>query len=122
MAQAERQREERARGGRNGDRRGKGKRAAAAAEYEFTPYTCMCINALSVAFAIAGGALRVGLTRDKGALALGCYYGDDYATEYVRPSEDILHAVTEIAAAWLPGGEADLQYGFNAVTPRQQER
>lgn len=122
MAQVERQREERGRGRGDAGKRGKGKRAAATTEYEFTPYTAHCINALAVAFAIGGGALRIGLTRDKGALALGCYYGDDYATEYIRPTEDILHAVTEIAEAWLPGGSADLQYGFNAVTTHDQAR
>lgn len=50
------------------------------------------------------GALRIGLTRDGGALALGMYLGDDYVTEYVRPSEDFYTALQEIAAAWITDG------------------
>lgn len=49
-----------------------------------------------------GGALRLGVTRDGGAYALGVYLGDDYATEYIRPSEDFATAVDEIASAWMP--------------------
>lgn len=36
-----------------------------------------------------GGALRLGYTRDGGAYAIGVYFGDEYWTDYVRPSEDI---------------------------------
>lgn len=36
-----------------------------------------------------GGAIRFGYTRDGGAYALGLYYGDEYTTEYCRPSEDL---------------------------------
>lgn len=36
-----------------------------------------------------GGAIRLGLTRDGGALAVGIYgLGGDPTTEYLRPSDD----------------------------------
>lgn len=37
----------------------------------------------------AGGATRVGLTRDRGALAIGIYLDEDYVTEYIRPGESV---------------------------------
>lgn len=120
MAQVERQREERGRGSKASQQRGRGKRPAASATYALSGDAAMCVAALAMAFAASGGALRIGLTRDKGALALGCYIGDDYATEYIRPSEDILTAVTEIAEAWLPDGATELQYGFQALNPPQE--
>jgi hypothetical protein len=55
----------------------------------------LCIGA-----ALQGGAVRVGLSRDLGVLALGIYKGDDYKTEYVRPEEDLAQAVREISQAW----------------------
>lgn len=55
---------------------------------------------LAIGAALSGAALRIGLTRDSGALALGVYNGDDYGTEYVRPSEDLGHQVREISLAW----------------------
>lgn len=61
------------------------------------------LAALLIVAAEGGGAVRVGYTRDGGALALGCYAGEDYATEYVKPSEDFLAAVMEIVEAWWPG-------------------
>lgn len=54
------------------------------------------------------GALRIGFTRDGGALALGVYQGEDYATEYVRPAEEFGKAIEEIAAAWIDGGDLRL--------------
>jgi len=51
-----------------------------------------------------GGAFRVGLTRDGGAVALGVYAGDEYGTEYIRPSEDFQTALREIADAWFQNG------------------
>lgn len=56
--------------------------------------------ALIIGHALQGGAVRVGLTRDEGALAIGVYQGDKYGTEYVRPSEDLGQAVREIAQDW----------------------
>lgn len=38
--------------------------------------------------ATLGGALRIGATRDGGALAVGYYLDGDTWTEYVRPQED----------------------------------
>lgn len=55
---------------------------------------------LCIGLAMAGGACRVGLTRDGGALALGVYLGEEYGTEYVKPDEDLGTAVREIALAW----------------------
>ena len=56
--------------------------------------------ALILGHALQGGAIRVGLTRDEGALAIGVYQGDNYGTEYVRPTEDLGQAVREIALDW----------------------
>lgn len=117
MAQVERQREERGRNGRGAKSGGRGKRADATARYELSADHLMHLAALTHAFATSGGAVRIGLTRDGGALAIGCYAGDDYGTEYVRPSEDIGRAVAEIAEAWLPDGVTALQYGYNALQP-----
>jgi len=60
--------------------------------------------ALLVVAAKSGGAVRVGYTRDGGAYALGCYAGEDYATEYVKPQEDFADALREIVGAWFPDG------------------
>jgi hypothetical protein len=53
-----------------------------------------------VGAAISQCAVRVGLTRDGGALALGIYAGDEYGVEYVRPDEDLAAAVREISLGW----------------------
>lgn len=55
---------------------------------------------LAIGAAMVGGALRIGHTRDGGALALGVYLGEDYGTEYVRPDEDLAQAVREISLGW----------------------
>jgi hypothetical protein len=55
---------------------------------------------LVVGASLTGGAIRVGLSRDGGALALGVYKGEEYGTEYVRPNEDLGMAVREIILAW----------------------
>lgn len=70
------------------------------ASYElvaYSPYLAAIIVATESA-----GALRLGLTRDGGAFAIGCYAGDDYATEYIRPNEDWETAWYDIVAAWWP--------------------
>jgi hypothetical protein len=59
--------------------------------------------ALVRALVSQGGCLRIGQTRDGGAWALGVYLGDDYATEYIRPSEDFGGGIGEIAEAWGVG-------------------
>lgn len=102
MGQQERAREERSANKREKAKEKRGRRATSSGTYDLRGVHWVTMAALIVAFAEAGGALRVGLTRDLGALALGCYMDDDYATEYVRPQEDFLAAATEIAEAWLP--------------------
>ena len=88
----------------NERRKGKGrsKRATAQTDYEVSLDTLKELAALVKVIADAGGAIRIGKTRDGGALALGIYMGDDYATEYVRPSEDIREAIEDIVAGWVP--------------------
>jgi hypothetical protein len=50
----------------------------------------------------SAGALRLGVTRDGGAFAVGCYAGEDYKTEYIRPDEDWEQAWYDIVEAWWP--------------------
>lgn len=76
----------------------------------------VAIAAIITAFAEAGGAIRVGFTRDGGAYAFGCYCGDDYATEYVRPDEDLVTALAEIAALWLPEHPEAFHEAYNAYS------
>lgn len=59
------------------------------------------VAALCIVMARHDGAVRIGVTRDGGAIAFGMYRGDDYATEYIRPNEDTAKSLDEIAAAWL---------------------
>lgn len=87
---------------RNSTTRRGPKRDGAAAEYPLTGVVMAEVVALCIHFALLGGAIRFGLTRDKGALAIGCYLGDDVGTEYIRPQEDVAKACTEIVAAWSP--------------------
>lgn len=44
-------------------------------------------------------ALRLGLTRDGGAYAVGVYAGEQYFTDYVRPGEDIDDYLTGLLKA-----------------------
>lgn len=67
------------------------------------------LAALVAEMAENGGAVRIGLTRDGGALALGLYMGDDYATEYIRPNEDTTAALHDIADVWLTDGLLGLE-------------
>lgn len=69
----------------------------------------LALAAFVAEMAETGGAVRIGLTRDGGALALGCYHGDDYATEYVRPNEDVEATIHDIADIWLPDGLLGLE-------------
>lgn len=55
---------------------------------------------LQVGMCLMGGAVRVGLTRDMGALALGLYMGNEYDTEYVRPDESLEVALRTIVLDW----------------------
>lgn len=69
----------------------------------------LTLAALVAEMAENGGAIRIGLTRDGGALALGMYQGDDYATEYIRPNEDVEAALHAIAELWLTDGLLGLE-------------
>lgn len=91
---------------RGGERRGP-RRAGEGSKYKFTSDAVLELVALTLFLVSKGGALRWGLTRDGGALALGVYYGDDSATEYVRPSEPLNEACSEIVSAWLPDFERE---------------
>jgi len=82
----------------------------------------VAVCALITAFGDAGGAVRVGLTRDGGAWAFGCYLGDDYATEYVRPSEDFRGALIEIAEAWLPEEGISYHQALNEFEQKAHNR
>lgn len=56
------------------------------------------IRRVIVAVTRAGGALRFGYTADHGAYALGIYGdGPTPYTEYLRPTEDLAEALTELA-------------------------
>jgi len=99
MGQQEREREERKTKKQAGSKRG---RAAHQGKFELTPAAIVQLLPLVTVLADAGGALRIGLTRDGGALALGIYVGDEYGNEYIKPDEDIHQAAEEIALAWLP--------------------
>lgn len=50
--------------------------------------------------AIAGGALRLGYTRDGGAYSIGIYGDGEPYTEYVRPNEDIDAYLAALIGAW----------------------
>lgn len=102
MGQQERQRENARDNKRERSKQQRSKRAERTGTIEIRDCDWTAIAALITAFGDAGGAVRVGLTRDGGAWGFGVYLGDDYATEYVRPSEDFRGALIEIAEAWLP--------------------
>jgi len=104
MAQVERQAENKKATRREAAKQARGARRASGGSFTLDVRGWSILACLGQAFINVGGALRVGVTRDGGALALGAYYDDDYATEYVRPSEDLWEAASEIAAAWLPNG------------------
>jgi hypothetical protein len=54
-----------------------------------------------VGTAMSGGAIRVGLTRDLGALAIGIYKDGDYGTEYIRPTDDLSDELRSLVVGWL---------------------
>lgn len=56
--------------------------------------------AFIVGASISQCAVRVGLTRDGGALAIGLYAGDEYGVEYIRPDDDLAEEVRAISLAW----------------------
>lgn len=73
------------------------------------------LAALTQATMTAGGAVRIGLTRDGGALSVGMYVGEEYGTEYIRPTEDLADALYDIADAWLPQGGTAYDAAFDAL-------
>lgn len=82
----------------------RGRRKNVSGDLDWSQFAWLDFAKLAVALAAEGGAVRLGVTRDGGAWALGIYLGDDYATEYIKPSEDTLDALMEIAEAWLGDG------------------
>lgn len=95
----------------------RGRRASQSGQFEITPRHWAYLAALGNAFMRTGGALRIGKTRDGGALALGCYAGDDYATEYIKPHENFEDAIYEIAEAWCEEGLAVLEAELKKIAP-----
>jgi hypothetical protein len=87
---------------RERSKQSRSRRAQAAGEVGWEGFDWQAVSALTMCLVASGGALRVGATRDGGAWAFGVYLGDDYATEYVKPSEVFSDAIGEIAQAWLP--------------------
>lgn len=83
--------------------------------YQLTFLDWLQVQALTRCVVKQGGAVRVGLTRDGGALALGIYVDQDYGTEYVRPTEDLGEALSDIAQAWLKDGAASFSEALDAV-------
>lgn len=86
----------------------RGRRKSASGELDWRSFDWEGFAALTVALANSGGAIRVGATRDGGAWALGIYKGDDYATEYIKPAEDVQEAMLEIAEAWLDDWKTEM--------------
>lgn len=122
MAQAERRAEEKKANKRERSKEGRSRRAAAAGEFNLLTVDWISLMALAMTFAVQGGALRIGYTRDGGALALGCYIDDDYATEYIRPNEDFDSALIDISRAWLGGQEAAFLAMYEALLQDAKER
>jgi len=115
VGQNERQRENTRDSKRERQKQVRSKRAERGGSIDFGGCDWVAICALIAAFGNAGGAVRVGLTRDGGAWAIGCYLGDDYATEYIRPNEDFRGALIEIAEAWLPEDGIEYHAQLNAL-------
>jgi hypothetical protein len=104
MAQVERKQEEKKAGQRERAMQKRESHRRDTGVFQLTLPVNVATLCLTNVMANAGGALRVGFTRDGGALALGMYLGDDYATEYVRPNEDAWEALSEIAGLWVEDG------------------
>jgi len=96
----------------------RGRRAAASGSYTWEQFDWYGFIALTEGICAQGGALRVGFTRDGGAIAIGVYLGDDYATEYIRPAEDFPTACEEIADAWLGKEKHQFRTRYNELSGR----
>lgn len=94
-----------------GKERGKQKRGRRTADeaMELSLVDWLVLDALCATAMAEGGAVRVGFTRDGGALAIGVYVGDEYGTEYVRPNEPLADACAEICEAWFNDGGSRFQ-------------
>jgi len=92
----------------------RGRRSQANKKFDLKNVDWLAIIALTSTLCDVGGALRFGLTRDGGAVALGIYLGEDYGTEYIKPDEDFHDACREISRAWLPSGDG----GFDSLYQR----
>jgi hypothetical protein len=56
-----------------------------------------CIELIE-SIAVAGGAIRLGKTRDGGAYAIGVYGdGDQPYTDYLKPNESVIDYLSELA-------------------------
>lgn len=101
-------------------KKARSRRAASTGTASFATVEWLPLVALVIATANEGGAVRLGVTRDGGAFAIGMYVGDDYATEYVKPTEEMSAAIEEIARAWLPGDGADYVAEYQHLLQAQQ--
>lgn len=98
---------------------GRSRRAANGGQVDWREFGWTATAALTMALSDAGGAIRIGRTRDGGAWAIGIYLGDDYATEYIRPAEDFGEAIREIAEAWCPDGGEQYNNYLTSMTPKK---
>lgn len=96
----------------------RGRRSAEAGKFDWSIFDWYGFIALTESVCAKAGAVRVGFTRDGGAVALGIYLGDDYATEYIRPNEDFVDACEEIADAWLGKGNHQFRARYNQLAGR----
>lgn len=101
MGQLERAKEDKGSNKRAKAKQARGRRGGTTGGADWKQFDWAATIALVEVLAEQDGALRIGRTRDGGAWALGVYLGDDYATEYIRPSEDFQDAILEICEAWL---------------------
>lgn len=90
----------------------RGRRNQAMGKMEISPENWLYLAAMVEAFMTEDGAIRIGRTRNGGAVAIGVYHGGDYATEYIRPAEDFYEAIGEICEAWLDEGAGKLEHGL----------
>jgi hypothetical protein len=91
---------EMARGKQQGTKRGpNGSKAAEVYAFDSLEGTEWLLGMI-IGAALQGHAIRVGLTRDMGALAIGVYKGGEAHTEYIRPTETLENEVREIITGY----------------------
>lgn len=91
----------------------RGKRASRGGTFDRRAIDWIALIALTETLCDVGGALRIGLTRDGGAMALGVYVGNEYGTEYIRPGEGFYDACAEISDAWVHGSRSAFDGLYN---------